>query len=580
MAFAVVARNEPVTPADRARAVAPSGGVPQSVRAFVADKLLTLHETGRYQRLAGWAAYYDGRQFEGRTFDEHGCYPGSMGLAGGPEGFAGWQHRRVRSVNNLALDIVEQLTQWSVVGTSWCSLRTPGDEAATEWLEGIAKESYFQHATAEVVATAGGCGSAVVSGSWRQDRVAWEVHRPEQCWPLSWVEPRDLVPLEVVKVFRQPDPYAPARARPQRPEEGPWTLRYWSGRGPAGEPGIEAYYLAYRDTKGFWVIDPQGPAVAHGSERCPVFWVPRGTTREERGFDGEPFFAGAEGLIDASNELEQAGDNTSKRNADDTIVVKDKAENAPKVLRKGSLGAIFAPGGAEYLSQKGDSAKVLYELGERREAQAYRQAHVIKVDVETLSRQTTGESLKRLYFTMLNEADDVRTWAERYFVRPATEWMLAMSRDMAARGVPVSMPPVEDDADPGEGGKPGKPVVRARKPGSSSYVVVTWPQAFPPTIDDLKTASEAVKNATGGTQIISRETGIATMVRAGASVEGGVEAEVERLRAEADEKAENTAKGIGLATKAEADNAPEPKAGDIEADPEADDKSKAGATDE
>lgn len=569
MAFALVDRTQPVTLADRARAAAPSGNVPPSLRAFVTERLLTLHETERSQRLARWSAYYDGRQFDGRPFDEHGCYPGSMGLSGGPEGQVGWQHRRVRSVNNLALDIVEQLTQWSVVGTSWCSLKTPGDAAATEWLEGLSKESYFQHAVAEMVATTGGCGASVVSGSWRRDRVAWEVHRPEHCWPLAWVEPRDLVPLEVVKVFRQPDPYARASARPPAPDAGPWMLRYWSGQGPAGEPGIEAYYLAYRDSRGSWVIDPQGPAVAHGSERCPVFWVPRGTTREERGFDGEPFFAGAEGLIDASNELEQAGDNTSKRNADDTLVVKDKAENAPRVLRKGAFSAIFSPGGAEYLSQKGDSAKVLYELGERREAQAYRQAHVIKVDVETLSRQTTGESLKRLYFTMLNEADDVRTWAERYFVRPATEWMLAMSRDMAARGVPVAMPPVEDDPRPGADGKLGEPVVRERKPGTSSAVVVTWPQAFPPTIDDLKTASEAIKNATGGTQVMSRETGIATLVRAGATVPGGAAAEVDRLRDEADEKAEQGAKMLGLNAEAEAKAAP----------PGEDDKEKAGPVD-
>lgn len=576
--------NKPKPPREAPRETVAAPAVPASVMAFVANRLGTLGMTARKLRLESYERYLEGEQYRDRPYDENGCHHGTRGIYGGPDGSPSWKDRTVRAVNNIAGDITNQLKQWSVTGSSWASLGVHADDTASEWLEGVAASAELASGTAECVRVAGGTGTAVVSATWRRDETnpsrggaaRFEVHMPSHCWPLSWADRRGLVPHEVVKVFRQYDEYAmPTKGKEPDNGEGAYVLRYWSGAArlpdgrldPAGTPGVEAYFLAQKDEQGRWAVSVLVPPVAHGSERCPVFWVTRGDVREEDGFDGKPFFAGAEGLIDAANELEQAGDNTSKRNADDTLVVHEDASKAPQVLRKGALGAIFAKGGAEYLSQKGDSAKHLYELGKERENQAYRQSHVVKVDIDTLSRQTSGESLKRLYFPMISEADEIRVWVTRYFVRPACEWLLVTSRAWVAKGLAVEVPPVEEAAKDGSKTK----VYRTRLPGVGQSVRVTWPQAFPPTLDDLKTASEASKNATGGDAVMSRETGVRVMQRAGAPVDSP-EAELERLREDAEAKAENQAKGIGLATAAELAASPEAgRAGDVTAGGEDDD---------
>jgi hypothetical protein len=548
--------------------VATSRVVPPSVRGFVGAALGRLSETARFCRLDAWGRYARGWQYQARTYDEVGCYPGTT-VAAPVAGLVPWAHRQVRAVNNLCADIIDQLTQWSVVGTSWCHLSVPGDEDASAWLAGLEQTSELAHATAECVAMAGGRGTAVVSAAWYKDdqdpeaggAVRFETHQPQLCWPLSWADPRRLVPHEVVKLFRPYDPYKPKNYRPPADGEGVYTLRYWSGQAPDGTPGVEAYYSVQKNARGEWAIAELVPTVEHGSKRCPVFWVPRGDVSEEDGFDGQPFYAGSEGLIDAANELAQAGDNTSKRNADDTLVIKDDAANAGNVIKKGAIGAIFSKGGAEYLSQKGDSAKVLYELAAERGNQAYRQSHVVKVDLETLGRATSGVALQRIYFSQTNEADDVRTWVERWFLAPALVWMLDTSRDLAAAGLTLRMPLLETvDKETGE--------VRyeLRVPGTSRAVDIVWPQAFPPTPEDGKTASETVKNGVGA-GAMSLETAVKTLQSAGVPIDT-IEAELGRLREDAKDKAENSALSVGLSTAAEVAADPSAgKAGDLEDEP-------------
>lgn len=531
-----------------------TGPAPAALRAFVGQRLETLPQTKRKRRLDRWRDYLRGEQFESRELDEHGCYRQSLGFvasfATGPDGIAPWRHRHVPASINVAGDIVDQLTDWAVVGPSFCELAVTGDDDATAWLDGLCQESNLRHATEAAVFTAGGCGSAAVSVAWVEDAidkslggaVRFEVHEPGDCWPLSWADRKNLVPHEVVKVFRPHDEYALESEGPPADGHGDYVLRYWSGRLPDGTPGVEAYYLARRSkVDDSWDVTALSPPYAHGSPRCPVFWVPRGDVPEQEGFDGRPFFDGAEGLIDAANELCQAGDNTAKRNAEDTLVVKEDPDKAPaRAVKKGALGTIYAKGGAEYLSQKGDSSKLLYELSNQRSQQAYRQSHVIKVDVETLSRQTTGEALKRLYSAQINEADNVRLWVTKWFLLPACSWLLASSRAMRAFGYKVRMPRLKVvDKETGE------ITYAERKPGASSAVEVTWPMAFPPTPDDAKAASETVRNSVG-VGAMSRETAVSVLIAAGVPA-GSPEAELKRLKEDASESAENQAKAIGMA---------------------------------
>ncbi|HEU4411171.1 MAG TPA: hypothetical protein VFS43_38315 [Polyangiaceae bacterium] len=546
MAAAPSLRLAPPSPGD---APAPP---PESLSAF-AQRLDDLETTERYERLSTWAKYYDGKQYDERPYDENGCVPGSFGLHGGPEGWVPWGQRRIRSVHNLARDVARRLAEWSVGGTSWCELAVPGDDDATEWLEGLVDESRFWSACVEAAKEMNGCGGAVVSAAWRRGRVAWEVHRPQFCWVLSWADRRELVPREVVKVFRLPDPYKPAsNGYRYGPDDGPFLLRYWSGRAllpsgaydPASPPGIEAYFRAEKDRQGKWRLYAEGPAVAHGSDRCPVFWVPNTKPREECGPDGEPAFAGAEGKIDEVNELLQAAGNTSKRNADDTVVLKMDPAQAPGLLRKGALGVIVSPGGADYLSQDGSSAKAMTELAGEVEDRFYRLCGVVKASLKDLASQTSGEALRRIYAEQISRAGDVRDAIERWLVAPGCAWMLRTSRAFVAAGVPVVMPPVEEE---GEG---EETTTRPRLPGSAEAVEVTWPDPFPPTMADLESASKAAMQATNA-RAMSQETAVRVLVKAGAPV-ASVEAELERIRQDADEKAEQAAKGLGLAAEATA----------------------------
>jgi hypothetical protein len=519
---------------------------------FIA-KIPTLHGTKRWAKLTRWETYYDGKQYDCREYDENGMMGGMVGYYG-LDGYVPWSERRVRAVHNVAADIVNELAEWSVVGNAWCSITIDEDPDAQAWLEGLIDASNMPHAVGECAKIQGGCGTGVVSAMFKDGCVRLENHRPKLVWVTRWADQKDKVPAEVFKVYCPVDDFE-AEDETKKKEE--YRVRYWSNAdgqskapGVPAERGVEAYYRFYKNDRGEWLVSLIN-YVVHGCERCPVFWVPNTVPSEEDGNDGLADFAGQEGKIDDMNELFQASSNTSKRNADDTLSVKHDGTTSPGTIKKGAGVAIVSTGGAEYLSQNGDSARIMNEHGTLRENQIYRSCSTVKADTQDLAKQTSGEALKRLYYKQTNKCDDKRHMIEHMLIRPLCKWMLVESRKLPVGSLVMSLIIIED--------VDGKMIgSKARVPGKSENVKVEWPDSFPPTLDDFNTASNAVKNVTGGARVLSNETAIRALVKAGAPV-SNVLAEVTRVRKDAEEKAEQEATAMGMATaeraKAEKENA-------------------------
>lgn len=531
-----------------------------SFRAFV-GMVPHLNGTKRWEKLTKWERYYEGEQYADREFDEEGQIDGLPGyFGGGPDGYCPWYNRKIRAVHNVAKDIVDELAEWTLIGSAWPGFSIPEDPDAQEWLEGLIQMSNLAHVAGECVKIAGGCATGIMSASWKDGAARFEAHRPKLCWVLRWADAKEKVPAEIVKVYAPADDFESIDETEKKEE---YRIRYWSSAdGKSVAPGIvnagsgvEALYRVYRNDDGDWVVSLL-EAVVHGCKRCPVFWVPNSAPSEEDGNDGKPDFFGQEGKIDDMNELFQASSNTSKRNADDTVVVKTDPKNAPGFIRKGPRTAIIAEGGADYLSQDGASAKIMNEHGVMRENQIYRACGTVKADTQDLAKQTSGEALRRLYFKQIQKCDGKRQVFSRYMLRPICRWLLEESRKM--NRTLLDMPLVIIENDDGTIKE-----TRERKPGKSINVVFVWPDPFPPTIDDLDKASNAVKNTTAGARVLSTETAIKALVRAGAPV-ASIKAEVQRVKQDAEEKAAQDAKAIGMST-AEKTKAENEHAGDIEA---------------
>lgn len=496
-----------------------------------------LAKTLRAQRLGKLEAYWRGAQYEERALDLYGYRKNSPGVYGSAARTPSWSERDPGAVWNLRGEIVSELTDWTLGGDAWCRLVVEDDEAAEDWLATVATQANLGDVIAQARDYGGAMGVAVVSFAVRNGRYAVEAHNPRLCWPLAWHDVHEHRPSLVAKVYWGDNPLA------TREDEQPLMVRVWSEQEEAilerkkTPPGSQEPWV--------WV---ELERVAHGLGFCPVYWHPQcGDGSHEGDHDGE----GTAGEIDEVNELFAAAGATTKRNADDTLVIKEDPALNPGNVRKGGFNTIFARNGAEYLSQKGESAEICIKVAEKRAAHVYRQSGVSMVDVETLKGAPSGEALRRIFQRTLKSAATLRRDYAKGLIVPLCQGLLQSARVLLARGLALDVPP---RVTRGEG---REMTIEPRIPGKSSYVQCVWPDPFPPTAGDLQAMVTTAGTATGGKQVMSRRTAIAWLAGSPLPITN-VEAELEAIEEDEEEAAERQQTMLGLG------EPPEGKAGAVE----------------
>lgn len=485
-----------------------------------------LAATMRAQKLARNEAYWLGQQYEERSLDLQGYRKNTPGVYGSGVRTPGWNERDPGGVWNLRGEVVAELTDWTLGGDAWCRLEVADDDAAEDWLNTVAGLTGLGDVLAQARDYGGGMGTAVVSFAVRDGEFALEAHNPRLCWPLSWRDPHKHRPAEVVMIYRGDNPLA------VREDNQPLFARVWTER----EEALLRRDKAPETSKERWLWT-EVERVTHGLGFCPVYWHPQNSRSgsHEGNHDGE----GTAGEIDEVNELFAAAGATTKRNADDTLVVKEDPALNPGQVRKGGFNTIFARNGAEYLSQKGESAEVCMKLAEKRAQHVYRQSGVAMVDIETLKGATSGEALKRIFQRTLKTAGTLRRDYAKGLIVPLCQGLLAAARTLLARGLKLFVPP---RVTPGEG---REITVEPRHPGKSTFVACLWPDPFPSTMVDQKALVDAASAAVTG-KVMSRRTAITWLANSPIPI-SDIEAELEAI--EDDEKAaaerQQTMLGLG-----------------------------------
>jgi hypothetical protein len=504
--------------------------------AFLARSPDDLARTLRFQRLDRLDRYYEGTQYAARQLDAQGYWKNAPDLYGSLVGTPAWNRRDPGAVWNLVGQGVRELTDWTLAGDNWCSLAVTGDDEATAWLQAVATAANLSEAMIEARNYGGAMGTAVVSFAIRDGEVFFEAHNPKHCWPLAWRDPARHRPAVLAMVYRGDNPFA------EHEQEHPWVARVW-------DEMAETHYQRVRGQQEQWVWQ-ETSRVVHGLGFCPAYWYPQ-NARDGR-HEGVPDAEGAEGEVDEANELWASGGATTKRNADDTLVIKDDPRLNPGNVKKGAFNTIWAKGGAEYLSQDGASAKVCVELSEKRAQHVWQRMGVVMADLETLGKATTGEALKKIFQRTVNTAGRRRTGYTRGLIVPLCEGLLRAGRLLERRGLGLRLPPREVKQDTALKVSVEVPY----RPGTGEFVAVTWPAPFPPSLDDITKQITAARTATGDRQVMARETAVKWLATSPLPITNAEE-ELKKIEEDEDAAAERAAASIGMGAE------PEGKAGPV-----------------
>lgn len=470
------------------------------------EKASSIKQTARYVRLHAFHEEYEGEQFESRELDISGYRRSSPGVPGSATHSPSFERRHPGAVWNLRREVVETITDWTLGGDSWCTLETPGDEDAQKALAAIAKESNLADVMEEARNIGGAEGSVGVSYAFRNGTVSLETHHPFQTWVLAWANEATREPADVVELYVEDDPFAPEK------QDGRDVLvvRRWT----ATEESIHKRVWSASRGEYIWIV---ADVVPHGLGRCPFVWYAQGKCDPGK-HDGEPDGEGTGQLIADANLLFSAGSVTTKRNADDTLVIReDPSLNTGKV-KKGGFNTIFARGGAEILSQSGDSARICVELADRRAEQVHRASRVVVPRMEDLGRATTGEALKRLFQPLIKIATKHRRGYARGLIVPLCRALLAACRTLSTN---FRLELFGDD---------GEAITSF---GASMNVECTWPDPVPPTTQDTATILTALSTATGGKQVLSQRTALRMLSAMAIVPVADVDEELEQIDKEA-----------------------------------------------
>lgn len=483
-------------------------------------------------------AYWKGEQYADRQLDVNGYRKGSPGVYGSAARTPAWSERDPGACWNIKGEVVSELTDWTLGGDSWCRLVVEDDLAAEDWLTTIAQQTNLGDVVAQARDYGGAMGTAVVSFKVKDGEYMLEAHNPRLCWPLAWRDADRHRPASVAMVYRGDNVLA------ETADDLPMLARVWTEQ----DETLYRRDKAPDGDKERWVW-AEVERVAHNFGFCPVVWHPQNSL--DGSHDGCPDGEGTEGLIDEANELAAAAGCTTKRNADDTLVVQEDPALNPGAIRKGGFNTIFARGGAAYLSQEGDSARICEELAEKRAQRVYRLSGVVMVDLDTLGKATTGEALKRLFQRTLKTAGALRRDYAKGLIVPLAQMLLQSARKLRGRGLTLVVPPkVKRD------GALEATVESARDPGKSSFVSCAWPETFPPTLDDLQKLVTSARAGAGDKQVLSRKTAV-TWIAGSPIPVSNVDQELKEIEADEEAAAEKAAATLGLGAE------PEGKAGPV-----------------
>jgi hypothetical protein len=470
-------------------------------------RLNTLCEGRRYTELDRLDAYAECRQYDALRYNWDG---NMMGYAGDADIQPGWyvplERRRPNVRYNLGKLIITRLTAMALGEESWPELTVPGDQKAEDYIKALAKESRLKERLQEARTKGGGSGTAVLSFSFVDGVPRVKCHEAKHMHVVQWADRDEHVIRSVLKCYR----YSRTVWVDSQPREK-WFYfaRYWDeSREVVWDPIPDELART-----GAWASRVRSYEVQHGYGECPVYWAQNLPDSERE--DGISDIDGLSDTFDSVNRLLSATTKGTIANVDPTLVIRDDPGKNAGVVRKGSGQAIWAKGGAEYLELRGESVKTARELANTLVAFCLNTAGVVVGDPEKMGvKAQSSLALKMLYLPMCNQCDILRTQyggiiqrilrgmirAARKINATAPGAVIETSEGHRLQHQPVVLLPPKVETVEGE------ETVTELQPGESERLELSWPQYFPPTLEDIGHGVTAAVSAIGKT--IARKTAV------------------------------------------------------------------------
>lgn len=401
------------------------------------------------------------------------------------------EYRKPDTEHHLVRQVVWRTTSLMFGQRTRPRLAVGTDQAATGWLDDIAKGSQLWSRLGFARNLAGAMGSAIVSFKYLAGRLVFEVHDARWCTPkIRDQSTRDVDELEIRYMYPQPT---------RRPDGQIQDVWFWYRRVINGESDITFQPAEVKDgDEPQWVAN-DAESFNHPFKFCPVRWIQN--TPVLGAIDGDPDCKGAFGNVEVMDRLLSQGALGATHNADPTLHIGTSDQKLDDI-KKGSKNAIRTEkdGSVQYVEMTGGGVDAAITMFDKLDTITMRAVRCI-LEEEREGGTMTAEEIRRRYGSMFDRIEEMQThWSETGIV-PLIEMVARSVRTVTSAGPTIA-----------EDGTATTPALAASMgnipPAVSSGMLdsrdmstatvaieVKWPELAPPTGQDTSQAATAVSVA-------------------------------------------------------------------------------------
>lgn len=520
-------------PAETTEQVEPRSGVGDIPRIALTD----VTDGARFGKLDEYEQHFRLTQDDGKIYDWNGYFRGfGPSAAIKPGWYIPLSMRRPSSFLPLAKFIVGRLTAMTLGVDSEPVITCEGDEDAEAYVRELAGVSQLFVRGVEARDLGGACGSVAVSYGFVEGRPRVEVHNPKHCRVLSWEDRSELRVGSFLKT------YAYIEERLDEETGRPIEERYFYARFVDATRDLVWEKIPEDRAKDpHWsTLEPPDREATVVGGVCPVVWIQNhphtsSAAPPRAPYDGPSDYEGMCDDIGQAHRLKSATTKGTIANVDPTLVIREDSSKNKGSVQKGSGAAIYAAGGADYLSLPGDAMDAAEKRLASIRADVLDAAGVVAPPTEDVSGAAKSAAALRIIFAPQTAVCSVLRASYGEGFQRVLVGMLKMARALPPDTIelPDRFERLEAE-EPEEGEERGEAqIVKINLvPGESEQVRLIWPPFFSPTWTDKQLAVMAAKEASGGKAVIQHR----TAVRAVAQLFGveDPEAEYEAIEEDSD----------------------------------------------
>ena len=501
-----------------------SAGVNNAIAA-VADKM-TMAPNGQLsdrQRILNlrWG-YYKREEYAGRAVDWNGnrCTSpierDAISMRGYlPPGFEDHgatlplEFRRPTTPLGLVRIVVARFTGLLFSDKRHPTMNVPGDQDTEDYLSALLKYGRFWSTMQKARNYGGGMGAVGVGFKFIDGKVVFECFDPRWAVPeFTSCDRRELESLEIRYTYDN-------RVRDRN---GMLTRKFWYRRLIDAQTDTVWERVPVEDEEPNWNNLP-GNCTEHNLGFVPAEWIQN--IPSDEGVDGDPDCQGAYELSEAVDHLLSQAHRGTLLNSDPTVFI--SSDDDLPALSKGSDNALKMGAGssAQYMEMNGQGANTAKTLSEMFEDRFYRLVQCVPESIMFAnSSDKTATEIEREFSSMLEKSDVMRgqygpcieSLCHKLIVAVRTMTSPRMGADgMTLQASEIVLPPrvVTEEVDDGSGYGTtiSQTVEKPYMLGNGSIVVAKWGRYFPPSLNDIETATRTAQSAKDG-QLLDRKSSI------------------------------------------------------------------------